>query len=150
MNKRKMCILLVLIATIALLLCFCGNDNTLYDDPADMAHGALSCIHGWKDLEMLMPLTPYAEGTVIYNAASNYFQGMMLSSGWVDHYYDTSSADLKQEDRDHYDEMKRTLEEYHVAGVKAIKRFTYHFGDCEEISIYVAKIGKKWYTIMAE
>ena len=150
MNKRKMCVLLVLIATITLLLCFCGKDNTLYDDPEDMAHGALSCIHGWKDVNMMMSLTPYAEGTKIYNIASNYFQKMMQDNGWVDSYYAISNVDLKEEDRDYYDEMRDVLEAYNVTGIKSIRQFTYYYNNSEEITIYVAKIGSKWYTVTAE
>lgn len=150
MNKKKMRILVLVVAAIILLLCFCGKDNTLHADPDDMAEGALTCIYGWRDIDMLMSLTPYEEGTEIYDIASRYFQKMMNNPGWVSSYSETDSGDLKKADKQAYEEMKYELERYGVTGVKSLKRYTYQCDGFDDISIYVAQIGRKWFTVMAE
>ena len=150
MNKKKMRILVLAVASIILLLCFCSKDNTLHADPGDMAAGALTCIYGWRDIDMLMSLTPYEEGTEIYNIASRYFLKMMDNPGWVSSYNETDSGDLKKKDRRCYEEMTYELERYGVTGVKSMRRYTYQCDGFDDISIYVARIGRKWYTVMAE
>ena len=150
MNKKKMSILALIVATVILLLCFCNKDNTLHADPGDMAEGALTCIYGWRDIDMLMSLTPYEEGTEIYDIASRYFLEMMDNPGWVSSYKEIDSGDLKKTDKRAYEEMKYELERYGVTGVKAMKRYTYQCDGFDDIAIYVAKIGRNWFTVMAE
>lgn len=150
MNKKKMCVLVLVIAAVLLLAAFLGRGNTLYDDPESMAEGALTCIYGWKDMDMLMSLTPYREGSEIYDIAYRYFQTMMRDSGWVDSYRNMGDVDLNKADKAYFEEMKNELEDYGITGIKTIKRFIYQYDSNSEISVYVAKIGGNWYTVAAE
>lgn len=148
--KKKMSILALIAVAIVLLVCFCSKDNTLYADPGDMAEGALTCIYGWRDIDMLMALTPYEEGTEIYDIAYHYFLKMMNNPGWMSSYKEVHSEDLKKNDQQSYEEMKHDLEHYGITGVTSMKRYTYQSDGFDEITIYVAKIGRKWFTVMAE
>lgn len=150
MNKKKTVILVLVIAAALLLAAFLGKGNTVYDDPESMAESALTSIHGWKDMEMLMALTPYREGSEIYDIAYQYFHTMMTDSGWVDNYRNMGSMDLKKADKAHFEEIKNELEDHGITGVKAIRCFVYQYDGNREISVYVAKIGGKWYTVAAE
>jgi len=148
--KKKMSILTLIIAAVILLVCFCSKDNTLHADPGDMAEGALTCIYGWRDIDMLMSLTPYEEGTEIYDVAYRYFRKLMENPGWVSSYSEIDSGDLKKTDKQFYETVKYELGHYGVTGVKSIRVYTYQCDGFDDISVYVAKIGRKWFTVMAE
>ena len=155
-NKKNRNILVLLAASLILLLFilavsyYSGQGSSLYDDPESMADGALACIHGWKDIEMLMSLTPYQEGSEIYYEAYYHFEEMMQNSGRISNYHDIDSVNLQKADRSYYNEIIRTLNECRITGVKSIKRFTYQYNGNYRIDIYVAQIGGEWYTIYAE
>ena len=150
MNKKKMSILALIVAAVILLVCFCSKDNTLHVDSDDMAEGALICIYGWRDIDMLMSLTPYEEGTEIYDIAYRYFLSMMDNPGWVSSYDEVQNLDMKKNDKQAYEEMRHELEDYGITGVKTIKKYTYQCEGFDSISVYVAKIGRKWFTVMAD
>ena len=150
MNGKRMILLGVAVVLVISVLCLCGGGNTLFDDPEDMAEGAMTCIRGWRDPQMLMELTPYREGTEIYDIAYSYFQDMMRGSGRMSEFHTVCSGNLQRMDRALYNELKGLLEDYGIDGVKSVKSYTYQDDRYEEITIYVAQIGRKWYTVMAE
>ena len=150
MSKQKKIVLTLIAVILLLVIAAIDSGKTMYDDPEYIAEGTVQCIHGWKDMEMLMPLTPYKEGTEIYNMAFLHFQGIMQDSGWVDSYRTSAPTDLKKSDKYLYNEIRESLSEHGITGVKSIKAYTFQYNIDEEITVYIAKIGRKWYTLSAD
>lgn len=150
--KNKIIVILALL--VAIVLCAVGildsRSQTVYDSPKDMSESVLTCIYGWKDISMFMPLTPYKKGTDIYSEAYSTVNSLMKNTGHEDEYVSKGEINLKSTDRKLYNECIDTLSKNGITDISSIKGFTYEVNNTEEITIYVAKIEKKWYAINIE
>ena len=151
MKKKKWVILAAVIAAVAVLvLAFGGRERTLYDDPEDMAEGAVKCLYGWRDMELVMALTPYREGTEIYDIAYDYFADMMCVPRWSDTFRLAGNMELKKADPKFYREIKDTMGEFGITEIRGVRCYYFVNDSYEELAVYVAQIEGKWYLVMAE
>ena len=149
MTVASVSILIVLVVAVILLPVF-RDMNSVYYNAESMADAAHACIEGWKDIDMLMPLTPYPEDSEIYNIASYHFQSLMDNTSYMSQAHTTYNDNLRKVDRSYYNQIQNDLKEYGIIGIKAIKRFYYQYDSEDRFVVFVAKIGSKWYTITVE
>lgn len=143
-------IVLVFVTIIGIWAYSSLNNNTVYDDPKSMSEMALECVFGWKDIDLFMNLTPYIEDTMLYDAVYDGIFGLMQSAGFEDHFSFTGYEDLKKADSDYYFTVIDILSDSGVTNVSEIRGYTYMIDGYDEITIYVAKIEKQWYTLSVD
>lgn len=150
--KKKLIIILTSLILLAILVVgiIQLNKNTVYDYPKDMSESAIVCLTGWKDMSLLMPLTPYVKGTDLYDDAYSSFSNIMKNIGRTDTFRYEGEINMKSSDKEQYDQCIKLLSENNIAGVKSIKGHVYSFNGQDEITIYVVKIGGKWYLLSAD